>query len=255
MLSMVNAQRRNSTKTEDRTPENSNSSTDELDYYCSIISTFQLVEAINGLHRSQRKSYRKLIEVEYNIRKNIFSTFVSTGSLVITGIGIVLALLRVSRGTFISIIAFLIIFFVILSIHLSIQHLKLREEEREEKTSDAYFRSVDDLWEYGTEYHLLKNVKKRLELARKENVIKEEFFNEKLPRVNDLIKDILTKMLDRIGDIIKSIEKMERNPEKYPNIPRKIDKVIYEMRREELQKDLDKIKNEGNQDGKQERGE
>ena len=226
--------------------KSSNPYRNDLEYYCSVISTFQLVEASYGLHRSQRKSYQKLIEMEYALRKNIFSTFISTGSLVITGIGIILALLRVSKYVFVSIIAFLALTFVIIGIYLSIQNLRLREEERKEKASNAYFRLVDDLWEYETEYYLLENIRKRLELAGKENIVTEGLFNEKLPRINELIKSKLEKTLNRIEKIIGSIEEMEKNPRKYGNVLKGVNKDSYEIRREELQKNLEKIEKGGN---------
>lgn len=221
---------------------NGNGTLNELDYYCSTLSSFQFIEAINGLHRSQRRSYQKLVEVEYDLRKNIFSTFLSTGSLVLTGIGIILALMGLSRSTFILIIALLLFAFAILGIYVSIQNLNLREEKKEEEASNAFFRLEDDSWEYEAEYHLLKNVRKRLELAKNEDLISEEFLKERMPRIRGIMKHTLGQTLATIKEILRHIEKMEKNQKKYSNILQNVDKGKYVERLKALQKDYDEIK-------------
>ena len=224
--------------TKDRTSEIGDSSSAELDYYCSLTTPYLIIEAIYELNRYQRKSYNKLIEMEYDLRKNVFSTFISTGSLVLTGIGIILALLGISRYIFIIIIAFLVLTFVIIGIYLSVQKLRIREAEKEEKSSDAYFRLVNNAWEYEAEYGLLKNAKRRLELARKENLITQEFYNEKILRINGLIQSRLRVAKDTIEEVINRIEQMELNLKKYDYILQKVDKDKYRTRLEELQREL-----------------
>ena len=229
----------------DKTSENGYSSSAELDYYCSLVNSYLLIEAIYGLHRCQRKSYNKLIEIEYDLRKNVFSAFISTGSLVLTGIGIILALLGISRYIFILIIALLVLTFAIIGIYLSVQKLRLHEAEKEEKSSDAYLRLVDDAWEYEAEYSLLKNARRRLELARKENSMTKEFYDEKIPRIDDLIQSRLEVAKTTIEEVISRIEQMELNPKKYNYILQKVDKDRYRKRLEKLQKNLDEFKRKG----------